>query len=136
MALKKFKFNLEFLVEINDFHADESNFFASGTSGAAVKSSENAERQKRLFAELVSNEKFVTNYVKQFFVDMLEVEARDLVQARLFADQSQAESDVLVEALEILPPEDRQFFEQCLDEQMFITDSTEFSLAEISMKEI
>lgn len=127
MSLKKFKFNLEFLVEINDINAD---------SCSAAKSEEQIERRKRLYLSLLDDQNFLTNYVKQYFIDMLEVEAKDIIQAQLFTDESEAESDPLVEAMEDFSPEDRDFFEQCLDEQMFITDSTEFSLEKISIKEV
>lgn len=127
MALKKFKFNLEFLVEINDIEAD-----ACG----AARTKEQIERQKQLYLALLDDQNFLTNYVKQFFIDMLEVEAKEIIQTQLFADDSQAESDPLVEAMEEFSPEDRDFFEQCLDEEMFITNATEFSLEKISMEEI
>ena len=127
MALKTFKFNLEFLVEINEINAADCG---------AAKTDEQIERRNQLYLSLLENQNFLSNYVKQFFIDMLEVEAREAIQTRLFTDDAQAENDPLVEAMENFAPEDREFFEQCLDEQMFITDATEFSLEKISMKEI
>lgn len=118
MSLKQFRFNLEFVIDIDDINEE-----TEGVSRRLENQPQHregiighTERQRRLLHALLNNRALLLQYVKQEFLDLLELDAREILEEHLFDESENIDENTIRKVIKTLNTEDQKFYQEAENE--------------------
>jgi hypothetical protein len=118
MQLKRFKYKVEFIVDVNDIDDDVSDIaedLLDNDQCVNLIESSNfmtyQNRQKRFLHAMVADKEKLKEYVNGVFPELVRIDGRELIEEfLLYQGDSDGTDNVIYSVIETLPKEDQDFF--------------------------